>query len=41
MQKKTELSEQQAVIDWCVINSGRFPELKTIYHIPNEAKEAE
>lgn len=38
MQKKTELSEQQAVIDWCVINSGRFPELKTIYHIPNEGK---
>lgn len=38
MQQKTELTEQQAVIDWCDINSGRFPELKTIYHIPNEGR---
>ena len=38
MQKKTELTEQQAVIEWCEVMSGQFPELKTIYHIPNEGK---
>lgn len=38
MQKKTELTEQQAVIEWCEVMSGKFPELKTIYHIPNEGK---
>lgn len=40
MQQKTELTEQQAVIEWCEVMSGQFPELKTIYHIPNEGKRA-
>lgn len=38
MNQKTELTEQQAVIDWCNIMSRQIPELKTIYHIPNEGK---
>ena len=38
MQQKTELTEQQAVIEWCEVMSGQFPELKTIYHITNEGK---
>lgn len=33
-----ELREQQAVIEWCGYYSGRYPELKAIYHIPNEGK---
>ena len=38
MNKKTETGEQQAVIEWCEIMSKRWPELRTIYHIPNEGK---
>lgn len=38
MNQKTELTEQQTVIEWCEVMSGQFPELKTIYHIPNEGK---
>lgn len=38
MQKKTELTEQQAVIEWCEWMSAKYPELKTIYHITNEGK---
>lgn len=38
MRRKTELTEQQAVIEWCEVMSRQFPELKTIYHIPNEGK---
>lgn len=35
---KTESGEQQAVLEWCEFNSGRYPELKLLYHIPNEGK---
>lgn len=38
MRKKTELTEQQAVIEWCEWMSAQYPELKTIYHITNEGK---
>lgn len=38
MNKRNELSEQQAVIEWCEWHSGRYPELKSIYHITNEGK---
>lgn len=35
---RTENGEQQAVLEWCELNSGRYPELKLLYHIPNEGK---
>lgn len=38
MNKKTELTEQQAVVEWCEWMSAQCPELKTIYHITNEGK---
>lgn len=38
MNKRNELSEQQAVIEWCEWHSGRYPELKSIFHITNEGK---
>lgn len=38
MNKRNELSEQQAVIEWCEWHLGRYPELKSIYHITNEGK---
>lgn len=38
MNKRNELSEQQAVIEWCEWYSGKYPELKSIYHITNEGK---
>ena len=38
MSSITETSEQQAVIEWCEWNSGKYPELDLIYHIPNEGK---
>lgn len=38
MNKRNELSEQQAVIEWCEWYSGKYPELKSIFHITNEGK---
>ncbi len=38
MQNKTELTEQQAVMEWAEYQTGRYPELKLLYHIPNEGK---
>ena len=38
MQNKTELAEQQAVMEWAEYQTGRYPELKLLYHIPNEGK---
>lgn len=32
----TESEEQQAVMEWTEAASGRWPELRLIYHIPNE-----
>ena len=41
---RTEADEQKAVIQWCVLMEGRWPELEYIYHVPNggsrNAKEA-
>ncbi|MGL5753425.1 MAG: VRR-NUC domain-containing protein [Paraclostridium sp.] len=36
--KRSEETEQMAVIDWCKINEFVYPELKLIYHIPNGGK---
>lgn len=33
----TESEEQQAVMEWTEAASGRWPELRLIYHIPNES----
>lgn len=30
--------EQIWLMEWCEANAGRYPELKLIYHIPNEGK---
>lgn len=42
--KRGEDTEQMGVIDWANWNTGRFPELKLLFHIPNggkrDAKEA-
>lgn len=38
MSSRTETSEQQAVIEWCQWNIGRYPELETLHHTANEGK---
>ena len=38
MQNKTELTEQQEVMEWAEYQTGKYPELKLLYHIPNEGK---
>lgn len=38
MQNKTELGEQQAVMEWAKLSTGRYPKLALLYHIPNEGK---
>lgn len=34
----TESVEQQRLFDWAKRESGRWPELELLYHIPNEGK---
>ena len=34
----TEEEEQKTVISWCRIQESRWPELRLIYHVPNEGK---
>lgn len=34
----TESQEQQALFDWARAECGRWPELKLMYHVPNEGK---
>ncbi len=34
----TESSEQQALFRWAEFQSGRYPELQLLYHIPNGGK---
>lgn len=36
--KRSESTEQMTLIDWCNINTCMYPELESIYHIPNEWK---
>ena len=38
MSSRTETSEQQAVIEWCQWNIGKYPELETLHHTANEGK---
>lgn len=33
--RRTEASEQAAVIQWCIFAERKYPELKWIYHVPN------
>lgn len=33
--KRSEATEQEALIQWCGYQQGKYPELKLIYHIPN------
>lgn len=33
--KRSEATEQEALIQWCGYQQGQYPELKLIYHIPN------
>ena len=33
--KRSEATEQEAVIQWCGWHEGKRPELKLIFHIPN------
>lgn len=34
----TESEEQQAVMEWAEAASGRWPELRLLYHVPNEGQ---
>lgn len=34
----TESEEQQALFDWAKLQYGKYPELRALYHIPNEGK---
>lgn len=34
----TEGEEQQAVFQWAALAQGKWPELRLLYHIPNEGK---
>nr|DAM20940.1 MAG TPA: Nuclease [Caudoviricetes sp.] len=36
--KRGEDTEQMGVIDWANWNTGRFPELKMLFHVPNGGK---
>lgn len=33
--KKLEAQEQENLITWCNLQSGKYPELNLIFHIPN------
>lgn len=33
--KRSEATEQEALIAWCMVFENRYPELKMIFHIPN------
>lgn len=35
---KTEDGEQEAVIDWCTVSKGKYPELEMIHHVANEGR---
>lgn len=34
----TESEEQQALFEWAALQYGKYPELRALYHIPNEGK---
>ena len=34
----TESEEQQAVMEWAEAASGKWPELRLLYHVPNEGR---
>lgn len=34
----TESSEQKTLFEWAKLMEGKWPELKLLYHIPNEGK---
>lgn len=36
--KPSETEEQEAVFEWAQLNSGKYPELKFMYHVANEGK---
>lgn len=36
--KTTEAEEQKVIIQWCNLQSCKYPELKMIFHCPNESK---
>ena len=37
-QRVTEAQEQKVIIQWCNLQSCKYPELKMIFHRPNESK---
>lgn len=38
MEKANETTEQQAVMDWAAYAVKRWPGLRNLYHVPNEAR---
>ena len=35
---KSEAQDQKVIIQWCSLQSCKYPELKMIFHCPNESK---
>lgn len=38
MIQRKEDGEQEAVIEWCTLSKGKYPELRMIHHVANEGK---
>ncbi|MCC8121161.1 MAG: hypothetical protein LIO42_04085 [Oscillospiraceae bacterium] len=38
MEKANETTEQQTVMDWAAYAVKRWPGLRNLYHVPNEAR---
>ena len=38
LKMKGEAQEQKVIIQWCNLQSCKYPELKMIFHCPNESK---
>lgn len=38
---REETENQIALFEWAQLNKGRFPEIETMYHIPNEGKRSQ
>lgn len=38
MSRGIEDEHQEAIFQWCAVRQGMYPELKLLYHVPNEGK---
>lgn len=35
LKQRSEATEQESVIQWCLYRENQYPELKNIFHVPN------